>query len=68
MTAGYCLFRDDGTHYYLRQLFVARSHRRAGFAAAQTDWIYANVWSRKPMRLDVFAHNEEAVTFYKAYG
>ena len=23
-TAGYCLFRDDGKHYYLRQLFLSR--------------------------------------------
>ena len=32
------------------------------------DWMYANVWSGKPVRLDVFAHNEEAVAFYKEYG
>ena len=67
-TAGYCLFRDDGTHYYLRQLFVARGQRRRGIATALMDWMYANVWSGKPVRLDVFAHNEEAVAFYRGYG
>ena len=67
-TAGYCLFRDDGPNYYLRQLFVARGHRRRGVATALMDWMYANVWSGKPVRLDVFAHNEEAVAFYRAYG
>ncbi len=67
-TAGYCLCRDDGKHYYLRQLFVARGQRRRGIATALMDWMYANVWSGKPVRLDVFAHNEEAVAFYRGYG
>ncbi len=67
-TVGYCLFRDAGRHYYLRQLFIARSHRRRGLATALLDWMYANVWAGKPVRLDVFAHNERAVAFYKAYG
>ena len=67
-TVGYCLFRDDGKYYHLRQLFVARSHRRRGIATALMDWMYANVWSGKPVRLDVFAHNEHAVAFYRSYG
>ena len=68
ITVGYCLFRDDGMHYYLRQLFIARTHRRRGLATALMDWMYANVWTDKPVRLDVLAHNREAVAFYKAYG
>ena len=68
VTAGYCLFRDNGKHYYLRQLFVARGQRRRGIATALMDWMYANVWSGKPVRLDVFTHNEEAVAFYRGYG
>ena len=68
VTAGYCLYRDDGKHYYLRQLFVARSQRRRGIATALMDWMYANVWSGKPVRLDVFVHNREAVAFYRGYG
>jgi ribosomal protein S18 acetylase RimI-like enzyme len=67
-SAGYCLFRDDGKHYYLRQLFVARGQRRRRIATALMDWMYANVWSGKPVRLDVFADNEEAVAFYRSYG
>ena len=55
-------------HYYLRQLFVARGQRRRGIATALMDWMYANVWSGKPVRLDVFVHNEEAVAFYRGYG
>ena len=67
-TVAYCLYRDDGGHYYLRQLFVARTHRRRGIATAVMDWMYANVWTDKRVRLDVLAHNEEAVACYRAYG
>ena len=68
VTVGYCLFRDAGRYFYLRQLFIARSHRRRGLATALLDWMYAHVWDGKPVRLDVFAHNEQAVAFYQAYG
>ena len=65
---GYCLYRDAGRYYYLRQLFIARTHRRRGLATELLDWMYANVWAGKPVRLDVFAHNDQAVAFYRAYG
>ena len=32
------------------------------------DWMYAHVWAAKPVRLDVFTHNTDAVAFYRAYG
>ena len=32
------------------------------------DWMYQNIWTDKKVRLDVLAHNEEAIAFYKAYG
>ena len=67
-TVGYCLHRDAGRYYYLRQLFIVRAHRRRGLATELLNWMYANVWTGKPVRLDVFAHNEQAVAFYKAYG
>ena len=67
-TVAYCLYRDDGDHYYLRQLFVARSHRRRGIATAVMDWMYANIWTDRRVRLDVLAHNEEAAAFYRACG
>ena len=64
----YCLYRDDGGHYYMRQLYVDRAHRRKGIATQLLDWLYANVWTDKKVRLDVLAHNEDAVAFYKRYG
>ena len=67
-TVGYCMFREAPRYCYLRHLFVAREQRRRGIATALLDWMYAHVWSDKPVRLDVFAHNTPAVTFYRAYG
>lgn len=64
----YCLFRDDGEYYYMRQLFVERAHRRKGLATQLLDWMYQNVWTDKKVRLDVLSHNEEAIAFYKAQG
>ena len=64
----YCLYRDDGGLYYMRQLYVDRTHRRKGIATQMLDWLYENVWIDKKVRLDVLAHNEDAVAFYKKYG
>ena len=64
----YCLYRDDSKHYYMRQLYVDRVHRRKGIATQLLDWLYKNVWTDKKVRLDVLAHNENAVAFYKRYG
>ena len=64
----YCLYRDDGGHYYMRQLYVGRAHRRKGIATQLLDWLYEKVWTDKKVRLDVLAHNEDAVAFYKRYG
>ena len=64
----YCLYRDDGGHYYMRQLYVDRAHRRKGIATQLLDWLYENIWTDKKVRLDVLAHNEDAVAFYERYG
>ena len=48
--------------------FVERRHRRAGVATKLLDWMFANVWHTKPVRLDVFVHNATAIAFYEAYG
>ncbi len=64
----YCLYRDDESHYYMRQLYVNRVHRRKGIATRLLDWLYENVWTDKKVRLDVLAHNEDAVAFYQRYG
>ena len=67
-TLGYCVYRESPEYYYLRQLFVVRDYRRRGTATQLLDWMYAHVWAAKPVRLDVFTHNTDAVAFYRAYG
>ena len=64
----YCLFRDDGEYYYLRQLYVERENRRNHIATKLLNWMYKNVWADKKVRLDVLSHNEEAIAFYRNYG
>ena len=48
--------------------YVDRAHRRKGIATQLLDWLYENVWTDKKVRLDVLAHNKDAVAFYKRYG
>ena len=64
----YCLCRDAGKHYYMRQLYVERKHRRKGIATRLLNWLYENIWTGKSVRLDVLAHNKDAVEFYEKYG
>ena len=66
--AAYCLYRDDGDHYYLRQLYVDREFRRKGIATHLLDWMYKHVWIDKKVRLEVLAHNKDAIAFYEVYG
>jgi ribosomal protein S18 acetylase RimI-like enzyme len=64
----YCLYRDDGKYYYLRHLYVDRDLRRQGLATQLLDWMYANIWTDKKVRLDVLTHNQSAIDFYEQYG
>ena len=66
--AAYCLYRDDGDHYYLRQFYVDRGYRRQGIGTQLLDWMYRNVWTEKKVRLEVLAHNQSAIAFYEHYG
>ena len=66
--AAYCLYRDDGEYYYLRHLYFDRGFRRQRIATQLLDWMYANIWTGKKVRLGVLAHNEGAIAFYAEYG
>ena len=66
--AAYCLYRDDGEYYYLRHLYVDRDLRRQGIATQLLDWMFANIWTDKRVRLDVLIHNQSAIAFYEQYG
>lgn len=64
----YGLFREEERAYYLRQLFVERGHRRRGIATELLDWLFEHCWGEKTVRLEVLAHNEAAIVFYRTYG
>jgi ribosomal protein S18 acetylase RimI-like enzyme len=64
----YCLHREEQDHFFLLQLFVERGHRRRGIATMLLDWMFENHWYGKQVRLNVHAHNEEAIAFYRSYG
>ena len=64
----YCLYRDDGEHYYIRQLFTVREQRRKGLGRALLDFVEQALPDDKPIRLEVLSHNVDALKFYEAYG
>ena len=65
---GYCLHREEDRYYYMRQLYTERDYRHRGVATALLNWMFQHHWTDKPVRLDVFAHNEAALALYKSYG
>jgi ribosomal protein S18 acetylase RimI-like enzyme len=64
----YCLLRDDGDYYYIRQLFTDRPFRRSGLASRLLDFVESAVMAGKPVRLEVLAGNGEAFRFYEKRG
>ncbi|MDP2347864.1 MAG: GNAT family N-acetyltransferase [Gammaproteobacteria bacterium] len=64
----YSLWRDDGDYYYMRQLFTLREFRRQGLARELLSFLEKNVYSDKPIRLEVLAGNAEAQSFYRSVG
>lgn len=64
----YCLYRDAGDFYYIRQLFTARDARKRGYASSLLVHLEEKVLTDKPIRLDVLAGNSEAQKFYLAKG
>lgn len=64
----YGLYREEEDHFFLRQLFVERGHRRHGIATLLLDWMFENCWKAKQVRLNVHAHIEEVIAFYRSYG
>ena len=64
----YCIYRDEGPYYYMRQLYVERDYRRQQLGTTLLDWMFKYLWTDKSVRLDVLAHNARAIRFYEAYG
>ena len=64
----YALFKSTPAGTYLRQLFVLKAYRRQGIASHLLDFLFAEVWKEKEVRLDVLVNNQQAISFYKRYG
>lgn len=66
--AGYALWRDEGDHAYLRQLFVERNWRKQGLGKALYRWLEENTFASKRVRLEVLVGNAEGKAFWAALG
>jgi predicted acetyltransferase len=65
---GYCLYRDDIDHVYIRQLFVERKNRRKGLGSACVMWLKDSFWKKRKIRIEVLSHNIDGITFWKKIG
>ena len=63
--AGYCLYRDEGTHIYIRHLFVQVSFRRHGVGKTLVNWLHENLWMGRKLRLDVLCGNQNGLQFWR---
>lgn len=67
--AGYALYRPEADHVYIRQFFVARTHRRRGIGRAAIAWLRKHEWADAPrLRLDVLTGNPHGIAFWRAMG
>lgn len=65
----YALFRADGEGMFLRQLFVSRSHRRAGIGRAAVAILLRNYFPPDcRVTVDVLIGNQPALRFWESAG
>ena len=64
----YCLWRDDGEHIYVRQLFTIRVRRRQGIGRMFVKRLRYEIWPERRIRLEVLCDNTSAIAFYDALG
>lgn len=65
----YALYRESDSEIYLRQLFVARDHRRQGLGREAVDILHHRLWPRtKRLTVEVLTANTTAVSFWRAVG
>jgi predicted acetyltransferase len=63
------LFRQQSEEVYLRQLFVARDHRRQGIGHRAIQILRSDIWPKqKRLTVEVLVRNEGAVAFWRACG
>jgi predicted acetyltransferase len=63
------LYREQPGEIYMRQLFVARNHRRKGIGRKAVEILRAKIWpANKRLTVEVLVKNEAAVAFWRAVG
>lgn len=65
----YALYRDDQESIYLRQFFVQRDVRRAGYGRQCIQLLQSDVWPQnRRLVVDVLCHNAAGISFWRALG
>jgi predicted acetyltransferase len=65
----YGLYRERTEEIYLRQLFVARNHRRRGIGRKAFEILRSEIWPQnKRLTVEVLVSNAGAVAFWRAVG
>jgi predicted acetyltransferase len=65
----YALYREQPQEIYLRQLFVARHHRRKGIGRKAIEILRQRIWPKnKRLTVDVLIKNTAAMAFWRAVG
>ena len=63
------LYREQAGEIYLRQLFVAREHRRQGIGRQAVQILRAQVWpANKRLTVEVLTRNTDGVAFWRSVG
>lgn len=68
LPVSYCIWREEGSHLHIRQIFTLRNYRKRGLATKLIDHIQDTFAGKKPIRLEVLAHNKQAMKFYEKLG
>ena len=67
-TTGYCLFKFEIGHVYIRQLFIKSEHRRNRAGTRFIYWMKSNVWKNKELVIEVLSNNTIGINFWRSIG
>lgn len=68
LPVSYCIWREEASHLYIRQLFTLRNYRGRGLATKLIHQVAETVGQGKPIRLEALAKNDTAIRFYQKLG
>ena len=68
LPVSYCIWREESSHIYVRQIFTLRHYRNKGLATKLITYLQQNYAMIKPLRLEVLAKNKAAAKFYQKLG